>query len=313
LAHITFVHGLANKPSPEELIRRWKSAISKAVYPLDLGAESISCEMVYWADVLYEKPLSDNDFETFTINEALEIPESPPALRLKGKNEDEAMWIAAMSDRLGLNREIVQPIEVIKPTPNKTITDDMERIPLPGFVKDELMRTLLRDLHHYLFNVVSRPRLGSVFNVQDEIRSRFVQAIEIGKAKPGPHIVISHSMGTIIAYDCLKRVKECPPIDGLITIGSPLGIDEIQDEFKPEWTRRDGFPSNNVRTTWLNIYDPLDVVSMLDAAISNDFKKKNVSVIEDISQSNSGVWRHDIEKYLIGSEVSAAIGKLLEV
>ena len=313
MAHITFVHGLANKPSPEELIQRWRSAISKAVYPLDLGAESISCEMVYWADVLYEKPLSDNDFETFIINEALEIPESPPALSFNGKNEDEDMWIAAMSDRLGLNHEIVQPIEIIKPSPNKTMANDMERIPLPGFVKDELMRTFLRDLHHYLFNAASKPRLGSAFNVQEEIRRRFVRAIEIGKAKPGPHIVISHSMGTVIAYDCLKRVKECPPIDGLITIGSPLGIDEIQDKFKPEWTRRDGFPSNNVRTTWLNIYDPLDAVSILDSAISNDFKKKNVSVIEDIPQSNSGVWRHDVEKYLMGSEVSAAIGKLLEV
>jgi pimeloyl-ACP methyl ester carboxylesterase len=56
-----------------------------------------------------------------------------------------------------------------------------------------------------------------------------------------PHIVVSHSLGTVIAYDCLKRIPECPAVDGLITLGCPLGLDEIQDKLQPGWTRADGF------------------------------------------------------------------------
>ena len=31
-------------------------------------------------------------------------------------------------------------------------------------------------------------------------------------------------MGTVIAHDYLKRVSDCPIVDGLITLGSPLGL-----------------------------------------------------------------------------------------
>ena len=76
---------------------------------------------------------------------------------------------------------------------------------------------------------------GEKFNVQKELRKRFVEAVERGSQRPGPHVVVSHSMGTMIAYDCLMHEPDCPPIDGLMTIGSPLGLDEVQDFF-PKWS-----------------------------------------------------------------------------
>jgi len=118
-------------------------------------------------------------------------------------------------------------------------------------------------------------------------------------------------MGTVIAYDCLKRVPECPRVDALITIGSPLGIDEIQDKLKPEWSLNDGFPQAKLASEWNNFFDPLDIVSRLDTHLANDYRRGGVEVILDQSQSNDGLWRHDIEKYLRGNEVSFAIGRLL--
>jgi hypothetical protein len=43
-----------------------------------------------------------------------------------------------------------------------------------------------------------------------------------------------------------------------MTIGSPLGLDEIQDALQPEWSRLDGFPSDRVAKRWVNVYDGLD-------------------------------------------------------
>ena len=81
--------------------------------------------------------------------------------------------------------------------------------------------------------------------VQDEIRARMLNALDEGAGEPGPHIVVSHGMGTVIAYDCLKRVARAPVVDGLMTIGSPLGLDEIQDKLA-RVDALNGFPSEKV-------------------------------------------------------------------
>ena len=88
-----------------------------------------------------------------------------------------------------------------------------------------------------------------------------------------PHIVVSHSMGTVIAYDCLKRVADCAGVDGLITLGSPLGLDEIQDKLQPGWSADDGFPHEKVGAEWINVYDRLDPVCGFDPELANDFQK----------------------------------------
>lgn len=310
MTHVTFIHGIANKPESKELLRRWKAALSTAHTPFDIDSEATS-SMVYWADVMYAQPLSDDEYESAISGEAIEGVDAEGASIPSTTIDDEAEWISMMSERLGVDFEFGDGAGDVTSAPKDTMAEELERIPLPGFIKDAFLKKFLRDVHHYLFNAGSTPRPGETFKVQDEIRSRFVAALEYGASKSGPHVIVSHSMGTIIAYDCLKRVNDCPKVDAFITIGSPLGIDEIQDKLKPEWSKNNGFPSDKLSEAWLNFYDPLDVVSRLDPRISNDYKKQNDKIIDDISQSNDGIWRHDIEKYLKGPEVSLAIAKLL--
>lgn len=310
MTHITFIHGIANKPDSNELLRRWKAALAAAHTPLDLDSEATS-SMVYWADVMYARPLSDDEFESAISEETIEGIDSVNMSMPSSSIDNETKWISMMSEKLGVDFNFSDDGSNAANTTKDTMAEELERIPLPGIIKDAFLKKFLRDVHHYLFNAESTPRPGETFKVQDEIRSRFVATLEHGSSKPGPHIVVSHSMGTVIAYDCLKRVSNCPKIDSFVTIGSPLGIDEIQDKLKPEWTKSDGFPSNKLLATWQNFYDPLDVVSRLDPRISNDYKKQNAKIVSDASQSNDGIWRHDIEKYLKGPEVSLAISKLL--
>jgi hypothetical protein len=118
-------------------------------------------------------------------------------------------------------------------------------------------------------------------------------------------------MGTVIAYDCLKRVAACPGVDGLITLGSPLGLDEIQDKLQPEWTRKDGFPHEKVAGGWTNVFDRLDPVCGFDPVFANDYCKAGVAAVEDFAVRNEGTWRHSITKYLRQPAVCRAIGKIL--
>src|SRR5581483_9631034 len=97
-----------------------------------------------------------------------------------------------------------------------------------------IMARFVRDAHHYFFNVDFAPRPGASFRVRDELRRRFMECLR-SRQGDGPLVVVSHSMGTVIAYDCLMHEPDCPPVDGLMTIGSPLGLDEVQDFF-PRWS-----------------------------------------------------------------------------
>jgi hypothetical protein len=264
--------------------------------------------MIYWADVLYGDPISDAMLQ---VLERLESDPDGGAGGLAISNED---WRDELS---GEERSFVEGIalktlaDVADPVliGNIQVRDRLERIPIPWVIKRPLMACLLRDVHHYLFNKTFSPRPGVNYKVQEEIRSRVLSALNAVTADK--HIVMSHSMGTVIIYDCLKRLQECPAIDGLMTIGSPLGLDEVQDKLSPQWTRENGFPEK-LGGSWINVYDPLDVVAMFDGNLANDFKKSGKQTIEVIRESNHGAWRHDISKYLRMPLLRLALRKLIE-
>lgn len=175
------------------------------------------------------------------------------------------------------------------------------------------MKALLKDVHHYLFNARYSPRPGEEYQVQDHIRRLFVdQLIEDKAGTDGPHVVVSHSMGTVISYDCLKNVPDCPAIDGYMTVGSPLGLSEVHDNFEPEYQARDAFPSSKLGGNWVNVYDRLDPVAF-DAHIANDYKKAGKEVIDDVKVKNSGKWRHSSYKYYGQQKLCDHLSALLDL
>lgn len=291
MGHVTFIHGIKNKIAPDALHAQWRRVLFDGV------AEPPSSEMVYWADVLYAEPEKAGGLESMSDSTTLdEASANDPQAFLEGLPEAERAWVEAMG------RQIVARDE-----PDGDAAG-LERIPLPWFLKRPAMAWLLRDVHHYLFDKPFTPRAGETFAVQQEIRARFVGAL--GRAPEGRHVVVSHSMGTVIAYDCLKRVDGCPAIDGLVTLGSPLGIDEIQDLLKPEYARASGWP-DALRHRWLNASDALDPVCGGDPRIANDFKQGDVEMIEDAIVTNDGLWRHDAVEYLAQPAVRGFVAEAL--
>ena len=306
MAHITFIHGIANKPAPDVLLNIWRRSLAHDD-GLDLGAEGVTSSMVYWADVLYEKP--DEDEAAFeSVEGSMEKQEEDIDMSWQKKlTGEEARRMTALAKKLNFE---VPGDEDFEP-PEEQIGAEFERIPLPWWLKRRLMKTLLRDVHHYLFNEQSSPRPGVSYRVQDEIRKRMLDALREGAAKSAPHLIVSHSMGTVIAYDCLKRAPDCPQVDSLMTIGSPLGLDEVQDLLQPEWTREDGYPKERLRGGWANVYDRFDPVAGFDPNIANDYQRSNQRVIDDINEQNSGKWRHNITKYLRGVKLRRTLSSFL--
>jgi hypothetical protein len=299
MAHITFIHGIANKPPKDLLHDLWLRSLSDDD-GVDLGASGVTSSMVYWADVMYAEPLGEDGGEESADQEGAEVQAAGETASDTGWygqiDGSEQLWTAALATKLNVALVSDEAAATVQ-APHEAA---LERVPLPWVVKRRLMQTLLRDVHHYLFNTTYSPRPGATYRVRDEIRGRMLDALREGAAKPGPHIVVSHSMGTVIAYDCLKRCAGAPPVDALFTIGSPLGIDEIQDLLKPEWQRESGFPDVTVRGRWINVYDKLDPVTGFDYHIANDYRRSGAESVEDLNEQNYGRWRHDIRKYLAG-------------
>jgi pimeloyl-ACP methyl ester carboxylesterase len=225
------------------------------------------------------------------------------------RNAEEAAFLAALRQHMsGLSDAEMAAAPDVPAQPQGAL----ERVPLPWFLKKPIMDAFLRDVHHYLFDVEFAPPGRTPVRIQKTIRERFIDAV-CGQAVTRPHVVVSHSMGTVIAYDCLKRVGACAEVDGFITLGSPLGLDEVQDKLQPGWSRDDGFPSAKLGAGWVNVFDRLDPVCGFDPHLANDYRKSSASVIEDIVVQNDGAWRHSITKYLRQPAVAGALRRMLQL
>ena len=310
MPHVTFVHGLSNKPPREALLNSWLGALKgRFGGGLDLAGAGVTSEMVYWADVLYEEPAAADEEEPPAAQvenrDVRELPATPTDLPA-----DEQAFVNALEERL--NGAL---LEVTAETATANATAPADRaIPLPGFLERFLMKRLVRDAHHYLYAHHFEPRPGEKFNVQKELRKRFVEAVERGSEKPGPHVVVSHSMGTMIAYDCLKHVPECRKVDALVTLGTPLGLSEVQDGFGKSWKKAAAYPATTLGVDrWVNFYDRLDVVCAASPKLAGDYRNDGATVIDDQRITNVGRWRHAVREYFARDEIRKRLKALLGI
>jgi hypothetical protein len=317
MGHITFVHGIMNQPSPARLLREWKRDLADGGDGVDLDVYGVTSSMVYWADVMYAAATDAGggsqesiEYEGIESGALTEVDESYIA-EATGAEKD---FIESMIANYDLDHPD-EPAEEAPQMPAEAPASEavaearvaaasaLEAVPLPWFVKRPLMRLLLRDVHHYLFNSSHTPRTGSTYKVRDEVRKRFVD--DLGAVDGGPHVVVAHSLGSVIAYDCLKRVPDTKKVDLLITLGTPLGMSEIQHNMRPEWSKEDGYPGE--LPNWVNVVDRLDPVCVADPIIANDYMRNKTSVVVDEVVSNGGVMRHPSGKYFRQAVVQEAV------
>jgi hypothetical protein len=98
----------------------------------------------------------------------------------------------------------------------------------------------------------------------------------------------------------------------LFTLGSPLGIQEVQDELMATDRKTIDFPSATLRR-WVNVYDPLDVVCAADPILSRDFESTDGRSVEDVKESNWGNWRHTITHYFAGKTFRSQLAEAIRV
>ena len=282
---VIYIHGIGNKPEAAILKCQW----DRALFGAEMGDRT---RLAYWVDrERYPSPevatcadgerLQPLDPEWTDIGGASikSVSEEAPVRPADQRRLDAIaakMLAASVRPKAGDKRAKVLPFRPVRAIVTRLIT-----------------RLFLHDVRDFLFDADRRTRMA------DTLRRRIA-------AGGGPFIVIAHSQGSMIAYDVLRALKrEEADVRLFVTIGSPLGMDEVQDVLKeiggplrvPECVAR-----------WVNVAERLDPVA-LDPELKGEFARNGRGVqVEDVAVRNPD-WQdnpHSSTGYL-GTEAVRAV------
>ena len=298
---ILYVHGIGNKPAAEILKCQWDNAL----FGFNLGERS---RLAYWVNrILYPEPTK----ATCNMADAVQDPAqadanavSVRALADPSEGVEPLLPSAATTRR---EREVLSAI-ARRTVGNEVDPDNMAAadyharvLPLPAslrtFITRRITRTFLKDVHEFLF----------VKERRDAMRESVLSRLRTGG---GPFVVIAHSQGSMVAYDALSSLGADAGIevDLLVTIGSPLGLTEVQDQLKSITRQPKGLKVPAIVKRWINVADPLDPVCA-DKRLRSDYAPVNGVSIEDFVQWNVDSPRdpHSGTGYLRLSEVRTPV------
>ncbi|MBR8643623.1 trypsin-like peptidase domain-containing protein [Streptomyces tuirus] len=117
----------------------------------------------------------------------------------------------------------------------------------------------------------------------------------------GELVLVTHSLGTVVGMDLLTRLPEGLDPVLLVTAGSPLGMDGVNERLLARGPHR----PPKVRD-WVNVWCPTDAV-----AIGCPLEDERWGKLTQLAVSNGRDRAHKIEEYLSHPGAAGAIGSVL--
>ena len=220
-------------------------------------------------------------------------------------------WIDALMNQHGPTEQDVLESESWHRKVDSLLFSIVDHLPFLLRFWPEKVRTTAEEIKGYFQNEN---------NVACEIRELLKEQLRPLLNTTDKVLVISHSLGSVIAYDALwelSHLENFPfKIDLLLTIGSPLGMNYVQRRLLGnQYSGKKKYP-NNIRR-WVNISSIGDVTA-LDRVFSDDFEEMiELGIIESIEDHCDGIYNfYRDEKGLnchrsYGYMVNPAVGKVI--
>ncbi len=271
---IVGIHGLANKSSYDSLTDWWKRSLCEGLEKnCDMQAPDFRFRMVYWADLLYKTRLHEDEAFSF---DALYNGE-PYIMAAEGAlHEYDESWLDSLWARiLGTAGSVIDALR--------------QHFNIDTFTAWALGK-LLKDLEFYYdANRRIKNRSDQLEPASSVLRKELQTVLE--EEKEHEILLISHSMGSIIAYDVLRDLGKSPTgviVPFFVTIGSPLGLPYVKWQIKQQ---RDYDPKvrtpSIVTESWINFADKDDKVA-IDSHLHDDYgeNRHSVRVHDDLVQND---------------------------
>ena len=297
---VVYVHGNGNKVRKDLLKRQWNDAL----FGQDMDAAS---RMAYWAPLRYPAPLADPEFDEIELLPVSPLEAAAPPEPLASEafiaetireahaeaateagagagaateaGAEAGADVAALEDWLRAMTYAADALaegESAAPPPSS----GLEALPFPRAVRTLAFRAMVKvtfkDVYAYFFGGF-RERMRQV--VRDALAGL-----------DGPVVVVAHSLGSIIAHDVLREAAgSALDVPLLVTVGSPLGVTEVQDLVERPLQVPAGVGA------WRNVSDARDLVA-LDHTIRPEYDP--AARCTDFFVINDSGNHHGIREYL---------------
>lgn len=246
---VVYIHGIGPKPQPEMIRLMWDLAL----FGRQMGDQS---RMAYWADLLHGDKYANVEGRSKQSLHAGggSVNGEAIAQGLGLRGDEAAAAMRFVHSLLHSRHEYAQSSRPAIRGPGKKV------LPFGSFLRKPLARLFLenfvKDTAAYFFKPGMRQKM----------QKRLYEALpKDGK----PFTLVAHSQGTIIALETLAALKKNSNvvIDTFVTIGSPLGIQEVQDFL----TEKTPLQVPGCVKRWYNFADPFDFVSF-DKSLGDEYE-----------------------------------------
>lgn len=295
------IHGLKNKPAKETLHEWWKLSMEEGLSAVGKNYSLPPFELVYWADTVYDKPLS-LDVEDRNDRCYLEDIYAPAPKNFVAKTSNLKHKVFGF-----LNRQLRQVFV------NSDLTLKYQRI------ADAVVERYFHDLDIYYEEPFSNE-----YASHNEIRSKIVARVVSTLRKYRHHdiFLIGHSMGSILGYDALQFDVPEIPVHTFVTVGSPLGLPLVICKIAARQGKvLDGSPvlrtPASVIKNWYNFFDPEDIIALNPNLAAEFFENANGVKPIDVKVTNNYILNkernaHKVYGYLRTKEFAKVLAAFIE-
>ncbi|MFI9810053.1 trypsin-like serine peptidase [Streptomyces sp. NPDC052301] len=289
--HLVFLHGRSQQgKDPESLRREWTAG-------LDQGLVRAGLPPVDPADAWFPY-YGDRLVQALPAREAV-----ARATETTGLSPAEAVAPASSTAR-AVYEEMIGEAAVRWNAPQET-RPDVERL-APGDLVGPLHRQLSwlaarSDLDAWTIALVLRD--VAAYLDDPGVRDAVLDGVLETFPEDGEVVLVSHSLGTVVAMDLTTRLPTALRTIHLTTVGSPLGLDSVYKRLLVEVPRRP-----ETVTDWLNAWYPSDAVT-IGCPLADEW----AGTVTDVAVVNARDQAHNIMEYLSHPEVAGEIGGHLKL
>lgn len=237
---LVFVHGRGQQDrSPEDLEREWMASLTDGFRAAGIATppSAASVSLPYYGDRLFALTENLGQIERDMVEKG--APVADPAL------EFEADALVELAAAAGIPDDQIAAsagAEAVAKGPQnwgwvQAIVRTIDG--WGGGLSGAAIRQVLRDVYVYT------TRGGVAAEVDGIVRDAITQESTV---------VVAHSLGTVVAYNVLRREGRNLDVPLLVTLGSPLGIAAVRRQLVPLKSPKVG--------CWYNAFDRRDIVAL---------------------------------------------------
>lgn len=294
---VLLIHGINNQGNSKKNIEKtWSDALKRGAAQAGLTTPNdVKCIAAFYGDLLFEETESWNKNKPASSPMSIESPDEDYA------NDEVAALYLEFQQKYDISDEQVsQELDTgdnfqaqkrmakgIHKSWLKAIARVLEKI-LPSKGK-RVASVFLSQAAAYLY----KPGL------KEKIDDLVMMQIINGLSKNEKVVIISHSLGTVVAYDLMRRLRHQVKVKLLLTAGSPLGIEIVKRRLGPPLICLPNIDK------WINVSDSEDFVALQTKLTSTTFGCDKIENIDRLDNGNEDA--HDILRYLAHDVVAKEI------